>query len=83
MFLSLFNSFALAKDPPSIVCLQDPPVWTNHLPLYLGFTSFAPILANRRPQVAFYVFKALIDMATIIPMLTSRTDLATLDISAQ
>ena len=29
VFLSLFNSFALAKHPPLIVCLQDPLVWRN------------------------------------------------------
>jgi len=83
VFLSLFNSFASAKHPPSIVCLQDPPVWRNRLPLYLGFTFFALVLANRRPRVAFYVFKAIIDMATVTTTFTCRADLATLDISAQ
>ena len=82
MFLSLFNSLASAKHPPLIVCLQDPPVWRNRLPSYAGFTSFAPLVPNRRPRVAFYVFRSLLDMATITPILTGRSDHATLEISA-
>jgi len=82
VFLSLFNSFTSAKYPPLIVCLQDPLVWRNRLPFFGGFTSFAPSFANRRPWVAFYVFRSLIDMATITPIFTSRSDHATLEISA-
>jgi len=82
VFLSLFNSFTSAKHPPLIVGLQDPPVWRNRLPFFAGFTSFAPLIANHRPRVAFYVFRSLIDMATITPIFTSRSDLATLEISA-
>jgi len=82
VFLSLFNSFALPKNPPLIVCLQDPQVWRNRLPFHAGFTSFAPLVPNRRTRVAFYVFKPLIDMATITPIFTDRSDHATLEISA-
>ena len=81
MFLSLFNSFASAKHPPLIVCFQDPPLWRNRLPFFGGFTSFAPSFANRHPRVAFYVFMSLMDMATITPIVTSRFDHATLEIS--
>ena len=82
VFLSLFNSFASAKTPPLIVCLQDPPVWRNRLPSHLGFTSFAPSATGHRPQVAFYVFRSLIDMTTITPIFTGRSDVATLEITA-
>ena len=82
MFLSSFNSFASAKHPPLIVCLQDPAVWRNRLPFFAGFDSFAPLISNRRPRVAFYVFRSLMDMATVTPIFTSRSDLATLEISA-
>ena len=42
MFLSLLNSFASAKCPPDIVCLQDPPFWRSGLPSFQNYTSFAP-----------------------------------------
>jgi len=82
VFLSLFNSFASVKHPPLIVCLQDSPVWRNSLPFFAGFTSFAPLIANCRPQVAFYVSTSLIDMAIITPILTGSSDHATREISA-
>jgi len=82
VFLFLFNSFASAKSPPLIVCLQDPPVWTNRQPSHSGFTSFAPSAASRRPRVAFYVFRSLIEMATITPIFTGRSDISTLEITA-
>ena len=82
MFLSLFNSFSSARHPSLIVCLQDPPVWRNRLPFFAGFTLFAPLIPNRHPRVAFYAFKSLIDMATITPIFTNRSDHATLEISA-
>jgi len=82
VFLSLFNSFASAKDPPLIVCLQDPPVWRNQLPSHSGFTSIAPSATGRRPRVAFYVFRSLIDMTTITPIFMGRSDIATLEITA-
>jgi len=83
VFLSLFNSFASAKSPPLIVCLQDPPVWRNRLPSHSGFTSFAPSAPSRRPRVAFHVFRSLIHMATITPIFTGRSDIATLEIAAR
>jgi len=82
VFLSLFNSFASAKNPPSIVCLQDPLVWRNRLPSHSGFTSFAPLASSRRPHEAFYVFRSLSDMATITPIFTGRSDIATLEMAA-
>jgi len=82
VFLSLFNSFASARDPPLIVCLQDPPVWRNGLPFFASFTSFGPLIPNRRPQVAFYAFRSLIAMARITPIFTSSSYHATVEISA-
>lgn len=40
------------------------------------------MIANRRPLVAFYVFRSVITMATITPIFTSRSEHATLGISA-
>jgi len=81
VFLSLFNSFASAKNPPLILCVQDPPVWRNRLPSHLGFTAFAPSGTGRHPRVAFYVFMSLMDMTTITPIFTGRSDIATLEIT--
>ena len=39
------------------------------------------MIANRRPNVAFYMFRSLIDMTTITPIFTSRSDHGTLKIS--
>ena len=82
MFLSLFNPFASARNSPLIVCLQDPPVWRNRLPSHSGFISFAQSAITCRPRVAFYVFRSLIEMATITPIFTGRSDMATLEITA-
>ena len=82
VFLSFLNSFASAKNPPLIVCLQDPPLWRNQLPSHSAFTSVAPSATGRRSRVAFYVFRSLIDMTTITPILTGRSDIATLEIPA-
>ena len=80
MFLSLFNSFASAKNPTSVVCLQNPPFWGNRLPSFEGFSSFAPPTTNRCPRVAFYVFSATLQEATVLPVFTERSDVATLEI---
>jgi len=53
VFLSLCNSCAAAKDPASIVCLHDSPLWRNCL--FTPFSSFAPIISTYQPKVAFYI----------------------------
>ena len=42
MFLSLFGSFTHLAHPPSIVALQDPPVYGGQLPSFTLFTLFPP-----------------------------------------
>ena len=61
MFLFLFNSFASAKLPPDVVCLQDPPFWHSRLPSFQNFTSFAPPAGSGgKPRVAFYICSFLL-----------------------
>jgi len=40
-----------------------------------------PFIYNRRHQLAFYAFRLLVDMATITPIFTGRSDLPTREIS--
>lgn len=75
MFLSLFNSFASAKDPPDIVCLQDPPVWRFRLPSFLNFTSFYD---GKEPWVAIYVSASLLAYVTVLPLFFDCLDVAAL-----
>ena len=42
VFLSLFGSFTQLSHPPSIVALQDPPVYRGKLPSFNLFTVFSP-----------------------------------------
>ena len=81
MFLSLFNSFASAKCPPDIVCLQDPPFWRSQLPSFLNYTSFAPPGGSgNKPKVAFYVSTHLLAQATVLPLFFDRPDVVALDL---
>ena len=79
MFLSLFNSFATAKCPPDIGCLQDPPFWRSRLPSFQNYTSFAPPGGTgNKPKVAFYVSSYLLAQATVLPAFFDRPDVITL-----
>ena len=81
MFLSLFNSFASAKCPPDIVCLQDPPFWRSSLPSFQNYTSFAPPGGSgNKPKVAFYVSTHLLALATILPAFFDRPDEVALNV---
>ena len=81
MFLSLFNSFASAKCPPDIVCLQDPPFWRSRLPSFQTYTSFAPPGGSgNKPKVALYVSTYLLAQATVLSAVFDRPDVAALDV---
>ena len=82
VFLSLFNSFASAKCPPDVVCLQDPPFWRSRLLSFQNYTSFAlPGGTGNKPQVAFYVSIHLLAQATVLPAFFDRPDVVVLDVS--
>ena len=83
VFLSLFNSFASAKSPPDIVCLQDPPFWRSRLSSFQNYTSFAPPGGTgNKPKVAFYVSTYLLAQATVLPVFFARPNVAALDVYA-
>ena len=81
VFLSLSNSFASAKCPPDVVCLQDPPFWRSCLPSSQNFTSFAPPGGTgNKPKVAFYVSTHSLAQATVLPAFFDRPDVVALDL---
>jgi len=47
----------------------------------MSLMSFASVSCGHCPRVAFYVFMSLIEGATMTPVFTGRSDLATLEIS--
>ena len=81
VFLSPFNSFATAKCPPDIVCLQDPPFWRSRLPSFPNYTSFAPPAGSgRKLKVALYISTFLLAQATVLSAFFDRPDVAALDL---
>jgi len=53
VFLSLFVSFSPLTHPPSVVALQDPPVYRGKLPSFNLFTVFSsPADRGCKPRVA-------------------------------
>ena len=81
MFLSLFNSFATAKSPHDVVCLQDPPFWRSCLLSFQNCASFAPPGGTgNKPKVAFYLSTYLLAQATVLPAFFDRPDVAALDV---
>src|SRR5205807_2988282 len=67
-----------AKDPPDIVCLQDPSIWRVRLPSFPGFQSFAPAVSGRPAKVACYVSSGLLHAACILLLFQDRSDIMTL-----
>jgi len=81
VFLSLFSSFSQLAHRPSIVALQDPPVYRGKLPSFQLFTSFAPpVTGNKKPRVAFYVFSSFLDSIVLLPRFFDRGDIMALDL---
>ena len=81
MFLSLFGSFTQLALPPSIVALQDPPVYRGKLPSFSLFTAFSPPTDRGcKPRVAFYVFDSFLSSVSLLPRFFGRGDVMALDL---
>ena len=79
MFLSLFGSFTQLAHPPSVVALQDPPVYRGKLPSFNLFTVFSPpITGGCKPRVAFYVYSSLLSTVSLLPRFFGRGDVMAL-----
>jgi len=80
VFLSLFGSFTQLAQPPSIVALQDPPVYSGKLPSFRFFSSFSPPTSGGcKPRVAFYVYSSFLSTISLLPRFFDRGDVIALD----
>jgi len=81
VFLSLFGSFAQLAHPPSIVTLQDPPVYRGKLPSFNSFSVFSPPTdGGCKPRVAFYVYSSFLAIVSLLPQFFGRGDVMALDL---
>jgi len=81
VFLSLFGSFTQLAQPPSIVALQDPPVYRGKLPSFNLFTVFSPPASTGcNPGVAFYVYSSFLSTISLLPWFFWRGDVMALDL---
>ena len=81
MFLSLFGSFTQQAHPPSIVALQDPPVYRGKLPSFSLFTVCSPpTTGGCKPRVAFYVYSSFLSTVSLLPRFFGRGDVMALDL---
>jgi len=80
VFWSLFASFTQLTHPPSIVTLQDPPVYRGKLPSFNFFTAFSPPTnGGCQPRVAFYVYSSILATICLLPRFFGRGDVRALD----
>jgi len=81
VFLSLFGSLTQLAHPPSIVTLQDPPVYRGKLPSFNSFTGFSPPTSGGcKPRVAFYVYSSFLSTISLLPQFFGRGDVSALDL---
>ena len=81
MILSLFGSFIQLSHPPSIVALQDPPVYRGKLPSFNLFTVFSPLTAGGcKPRVAFYFYSLFLSTVSLLLRFFGSGDVIALDL---
>jgi len=81
VFLSLFGSFTQLAHPPSIVSLQDPPVYKGKLPSFNLFTALSPPMTGGcKPHVAFYVYSSFLSTISLLPRFFGRGNVMALDL---
>ena len=81
MFLCLFGSFTQLAHLPSMVALQDPPVYRGKLPSFNLFSVFSPPTnCGCKPQVAFYVYSSFLSTVSLLPRSFGRGDVMAVDL---
>src|ERR1700712_441507 len=81
VFTSLFQSLAAHPVFISIIALQDPPVLKGKLPVFPGYTSFAPAsAATGKPRVAFYAHRSILGSVSLLPVDLGRADVFAIDL---
>jgi len=79
--LSLFRSFTQLAHSPSIVALQDPPVYRGKLPSFNLLTVFSPPTSGGcKPRLAFYVYSSFLSTISLLPGCFRRGDVMALDL---
>jgi len=81
VFLSLFGSFSQLAQTPSVVALQDPPVYRGRLPSFQFYSGFSPPgTGTMKPRVASYVFSSFLSTITLLLRFFDRGDIMALDL---
>jgi len=81
VFSSLFISLKTVTQTPSFFLLQDPPVFRNRLPSFVGFKAFVPKIQNGMlPKVACYVYYEFLQTYSILPVFFEWPDWMALDV---
>ena len=81
VFLSLFGSFTQLAHPPSIVALQDPPVYRGKVHSFNLFSALSPpTTGSCKPRVAFYVYSSFLATVSLLPRFFGRGDVMALDL---
>jgi len=81
VFLSLFGSLTQLAHPPSIVALQDPPVYRGGLHSFGLFPSFSPP-SNRSCNlwVPFYLYNSFLSSISVLLRFFQWGDVIALDL---
>jgi len=81
VFLSLFGLFTQLAQPPSIVALQDPPVYRAKLPSFNLFSAFSPPTdGGCKLRLAFYVYSSFLATVSLLPRFFRTGDVMALDL---
>ena len=84
VYLSLSGFFSKLSRPPSVVALQDPPVYRRKLPSFQLYTySPPPCSGSSKPRVSCYVFSDFFKSITRLPRFFARGDIMALDLFIQ
>jgi len=80
VYLSLFGSFTQLAYHPSILALQDLPVYRGKLPSFSLFTVFSPPLSGGcKPRVALPVYSSFLSTVSLLLGSFGRADVMALD----
>jgi len=81
VFFSPFGSFTQLAHPPSIVALQDPPVYSGKLPSFNLSSVFSPPTnGGCKPHIAFYVYRSFLASVSLLPCFFGRGHVMALDL---
>jgi len=81
VFLSLFGLFSQLAHAPSVVALQDPPLYRGKPPSFQFYSCFSPPgTGNKKPRVARYVSSSFLSTITLLARFFDWGDIMPLDL---